>query len=470
MKLIKILLPICLISISVMLGLVGCSPAPLADGSAAPGDPAQIVQLEADGPLSAAMADYLERGLKQAQQDQAEAVILMLNTPGGAVDLMNRMVQDIRNSPVPVIVYVAPRGAMAASAGTVITLAGHAAAMAPDTVIGAASPVDISGQDIPTTEEQKLKETLQATVRSLAERRPSTAVSLAEETIETARAVSASEALQVGLVDFIAADTADLLQQADGFEVVLSGQTRRLDTANAQIEVMPATLIDTLLNFLTNPNFVFLLLNVGILAILIEISAPGGWLAGFIGVVCLALAVYGLGVLPVNWFGLVFIVIAIALFVLDIKAPTHGALTAAGVGAFIAGALILFNSVRAPEFQPISIPLVVISALASGGMFAAILSFALRAQRTPVRAGMEALVNQVGTVKSALDPRGQVQVAGELWTAEVSPEEAPLARGARVRVIAVDGLRLRVTRTDDQALEAGDLTPKAESKNSTSRV
>jgi membrane-bound serine protease (ClpP class) len=460
---------ILLLGVMMLLGITACSTAPQA-ANGVPDQPRLVLQLDADGPLSAAMADYLERGLEQAQQDQAEAIVLVLNTPGGAIDLMNRMVQDIRNSPVPVIVYVAPPGSMAASAGTVITLAGHANAMAPDTVIGAASPVDITGEDIPTTEEQKLKETLRATVRSLAERRPAEAIRLAEDTIDLASAVSATEALQVGLVDFIAVDVSDLLEQADGFTVNVQGSPQQLQTAGAQVEVVPQTLIDVVLNFLTNPNFVFLLLNVGILAILIEISAPGGWLAGFIGVVCLALAIYGLGVLPVNWFGLVFIVIAVALFVLDIKAPTHGALTAAGIGAFIAGGLILFNGVRAPDFQPISVPLVVITGLASGGLFAVILAFAIRAQSIPIRAGLEALVGQTGTVRNELNPRGQVQVAGELWTAEAGPEAAPLPRGTRVLVTAVDGLRLRVTPTEDQASGAGETPPKAESKNSTSRA
>jgi membrane-bound serine protease (ClpP class) len=422
--------------------LVGC-----AERSAAENDlPSHVLLLETSGAINSAMADYLGRGLDLAAEQEAEAVVFMLNTPGGAVTTMNDMVQRIRNSPVPVIVYVAPQGAMAGSAGTVITLAGHAAAMAPETAIGAASPVDLQGGEIPETALRKEIEILRATVRSLAEGRPAAAVQLAEETIESARAVSASEALAIGLVDFIAQDVSDLLEQADGFEVRVNGETRALDTAGAEVEAVPETVVDLLLNILTNPNIVFLLLNVGVLAVLIEISSPGGWLAGFIGVICLVLAVYGLGVLPVNWFGLIFVVLAFALFILELKAPTHGALTAAGIGAFIAGALILFNSVRPPEFQPVSIPLIVISGISSGLIFAVILGFALRAQRTPIQTGHESFIGQTGIVRTDLDPRGHVQIAGELWTAEMLPGEEAARRGERVQVVEVDGVRLRVRR------------------------
>lgn len=403
-----------------------------------------VLLLTANGPLTPAMAEYLDRGLALAEQEGSEAVILQLDTPGGSVDLMNRMVEAIRGSRIPVIVYVAPRGAMAASAGTVITLAGHAAAMAPETAIGAASPVGSQGEDLGETIEAKIKEILKATVRSLASHRGPEAVALAEATIDEARAVSSEEALAAGLIDFIASDVDDLLAQLDGFTVLMPAGPQVLATAGAQTVEVPQSFIEQLLQALTNPNIVFLLLTVGVQAVLIELSSPGGWVAGFIGVVCLALGVYGLGILPVNWFGLVFLATAFVLFVVDIKAPTHGALTAAGLAAFIIGALVLFNSPGTPSLQRVSVPLVVGMGLLTAALFFVVLTFAIRAQRRRVEVGVEVLVGRVGEARGSLEPAGMVQVAGELWSAEVEPGSPPVPSGARVMVTGVEGLRLRV--------------------------
>ncbi len=397
-----------------------------------------------DGPITPATQEYLSRGIKVAHQRAAEVLIVQLNTPGGGIDAMNRMVQDMRASRVPIVVYVAPRGAWAGSAGTVITLAGHAAAMAPETAIGAASPVGSQGEDLPTTEQTKVTEILKATVRSLAARRGAEAVKLAEDTIEKARAVSADEALEVGLVDFIAADLPDLLKQLDGFNIETVNGPRALQTAAATVEYLPMTFIEQLLLMLTNPNFVFLLLSIGVQAIFIELSSPGGWMAGFIGAVCLALAAYGLGVLPVNWFGLFFLVIAFVLFIADIKAPTHGALTLAGIGSFIVGALVLFNSPGTPQFQRVSLPLVILVAIISGILFAIIIGFALRAQKRPIVTGQEGMCGATGIARTNIDPTGQVQAAGELWTAEAVEGCGKIRKGEKVEVVKVEGVRLKV--------------------------
>lgn len=404
----------------------------------------EVLVLRARGPLTPAMAEYLDRGLAQAAQQEAEALILVLDTPGGSIDLMNRMVQSIRASRVPVIVYVAPRGAIAGSAGTVITLAGHAAVMAPETAIGAASPVSGEGQDLGETLETKAKEILKATVRSLASRRGAEAVALAEATIEEAVAVSADEALAAGLIDRIAPDLEALLEALDGFVVETANEARPLRTAGAALVEVPQTFIEQFLQTLTNPNIVLLLITIGVQAILIELSNPGGWVAGFIGAVCLALGAYGLGVLPVNWFGLVFLAIAFVLFFLEIQSPTHGALTAAGLGTFILGALVLFNSPGTPAFQRVSVPLVVGMALITAAIFSVIVAFAIRAQRSRVSTGVEALIGRTGEARSALAPRGTIQVAGELWSAELEPGQPEVTAGAAVEVTGVEGLRLRV--------------------------
>jgi len=357
---------------------------------------------------------------------------------------MNAMLQDLLASPVPVVIYVAPRGAMAASAGAIITLAGHAASMAPGTTIGAASPVGGQGEDLDETSATKLKNVMRASVRSLAERRGPEAIQLAEEMIEEAAAVTAAEALEIGLIDFISTSADELLEQLDGYQVIVAGQDVTLHTADASLEEFNPTFIEQILGLLTNPNIVFLLLSVGVQAILIEISSPGGWVAGFIGAVCLALATYGLGLLPVNWFGLVFLALAFVLFILDIKAPTHGGLTAAGVGSLIVGALVLFNSPGNPESVRVSVPLVVGVSLAIGGLFFVVLTLALRAQRVPIRTGQESLLGRVGTVRQEFKPTGSVQLGGELWSADLVEGEALPPIGTQVEVVQVHGVRLMV--------------------------
>ncbi len=403
-----------------------------------------ILVLSAQGPLTPAMAEYLDRGLARAENEDAEAVILQLDTPGGSVDLMNRMVQSMLASQVPIVVYVAPRGAMAGSAGTVITLAGHVAAMAPDTTIGAASPVGMQGEDLEETLEAKAVEMIKATVRSLASRRGEEAVALAEAAVEEAKAATDEEALEAGLIDIIADDLEDLLEQLDGWSVETAAGVLQLRTAQVGLEEVPQSLIEQVLQALTNPNVVFLLLTVGVQAILIEISSPGGWVAGFIGVVCLALGTYGLGVLPVNWVGLIFIITAFVLFLLEVKAPTHGALAAAGVASFIVGALVLFNSPGTPAFQRVSVPLVVGAGIFTAGLFLAVLAFAIRAQRRPHAVGAEALIGRIGKVRETLKPAGSVLVGGELWSAEVEDLEGEIEEGSRVEVTGVVGLRLNV--------------------------
>ncbi|HEX7620205.1 MAG TPA: nodulation protein NfeD [Anaerolineales bacterium] len=410
---------------------------------AAAAGPVTLV-LTIDGAITPATQEYLSRGIQTAEQAGAEVIILKLNTPGGSLGPMQTMAQDIRASSVPVVVYVSPNGAWAASAGTVITLAGHAAAMAPETAIGAASPVGSQGANLPTTEEIKVKEAMKALVRSYTESRGAEATALAESTIESAVAVTATEALKAHLVDFIATDLNDLLSQLDGYTVQMDNGPRTLHTAGAVSQPLEMSLIENLLQLLVDPNFVFILLSIGAQAILIELSSPGGWVAGFIGVVCLALAAYGLGVLPVNWFGLAFMIIAFILFIIDIKAATHGGLTAAGIGSFIVGALVLFNSPGTPQFQQVSPTLVILVAAVIGISFAIIVGFALRAQKRPVITGQEGMRGQTGIARTDIDPTGQVQSGAELWTAELAEGQDRIRQGEKVEVVKVEGLKLKV--------------------------
>jgi membrane-bound serine protease (ClpP class) len=403
-----------------------------------------IVFLSAKGPLTPAMAEYLDRGIARAASLDAELIVFQLDTPGGQIDLTTRMVQAMRASEVPIVVYIAPQGAIAGSAGMVITLAGHASAMASETAIGAASPIGGQGEDLGETIEAKQKEILKATVRSLASDRGVDAIALAESAIDDAKAASAVEALNVGMIDFIADDQDELLQLLDGFTVRVGGGEHVLQTANSEIVEFSQSFIEEFLSMLTNPNIVFLFITIGVQALLIEISSPGGWVAGFIGIVSLALGGYGLGVLPVNWFGLVFLGTSFVLFLLDIKAPTHGALTAAGLATFIIGALVLFNSPGTPEFQRVSIPLVIGAGVATAGIFLVILTLALRAQGREISVGSEAMIGRVGRARTDISPKGMIHIGGELWSARLEKGTDKIDEGERAEVIAVEGLRVVV--------------------------
>jgi len=403
-----------------------------------------VLVLDANGPITPPMLEYFRRGIRVAEQRGAEAIVIQLNTPGGDLGTTTDILQLFRASPVPVVVYVAPNGAMAGSAGAIITMAAHVVAMAPETAIGAASPISGSGEDLSQTLETKAKEIMKASIRPLVQPRGKEAVELAQAMIDEARAVSAQEALEAGLIDFVADDMNDLLKRLDGFRVRTAAGERALHTADADAQPLGLSLIERLLLMLTDPNIAFLLLAIGVQAILIEISSPGGWVAGFIGVVCLTLAIYGMGVLPVNWFGAIFLITAFVLFILDLKAPTHGALTAAGVASFIVGALVLFNSPGVPPFQRVSVPLVVGVGVVIGLMFSVLLTFALRSQRIPVQIGAEALLGRQGYAQTDIGFTGQVQVGAELWSAEAAEGSEMIRKGERVEVVAVKGLRLRV--------------------------
>jgi membrane-bound serine protease (ClpP class) len=254
----------------------------------------QVLVMEVTGPVTPVMLSYIERGVLEAEERDAEALVLMLNTPGGDVDLTKRIIQAIVASDVPVVVYVWPRGAFAASAGTFITLAGHVAAMGPNTSIGAASPVSGQGEEISETLKDKIVNILQADIEGLAQRRGEKAVEWARQAVSEARAATAEEALELGVIDFIATDLSDLLRQIDGVSVMLHDREVTLHTEGAPTEELPMTGVERLLHTITNPNIAFILMTLGINGILFELSSPGGYAAGVVGVICLLLAFYAL--------------------------------------------------------------------------------------------------------------------------------------------------------------------------------
>lgn len=406
-------------------------------------DGREVLVIDVDGPVTPVMLSFIERAIDEADVRDAEALVIRLNTPGGSVDLTKRIIQTIIASDVPVVVYVWPPGGFAASAGTFITLAGHAAAMAPNTSIGAASPVDGSGADIDETLRAKIENILVADIKGLADRRGEKAIKWAQEAITDAKAASAEEALDIGVIDFVADDLDDLLHQLDGFTVKVHGEDVTLATADATISFMKATGLEELLSIIANPTIALLLVSLGSLAIVYEIIHPGGYISGIVGVILLLIGLYAIGQLPVNYAGLALILLAFALFVAELFTPTFGALTLTGVIAFIAGGLILFNTsefayqVPLPSIIGIPIGLAVIIGIGMRKV--------LQSRHLQPTTGQEGLLGATGTVKVALEPQGSVFVWGERWTA-TSEDGEPIPAGERVKVTAVDGFRLTVKR------------------------
>jgi len=408
-------------------------------------DERPVLVMPVTGPVTPVMLGYIQRGIQEAETRQAQALVIELNTPGGDVNVTQQIIQAMVASTVPVVVYVAPAGAYAASAGTLITLAGQVAAMAPNTSIGAASPVDSQGQDIPSTLKEKIVNILQADIEGLTRRRGDRAVQWARQAISQARAASVDEALQLGVIDFMASDLPDLLRQLDGFKVTVHGQEVTLHTQGAPVEQLSMTLAERFLYIIADPNVAFILMTLGINGILFELANPGGLIAGIVGAICLLLAFYALGVLDVNYTGLLFIALAFILFVLDIKTPTHGVLTAGGILSFVLGSLVLFNT----SFSPVSVSLVVSVALATGAFFAFAMTKVVRSLHRPATTGIEGLLGSLAVARTDLAPGGTVFLKGEHWEAEA--EDGPIPAGNRVRVTAVHGFRLRVKRETPKA-------------------
>ena len=401
----------------------------------------EVLVIDVDGPVTPVMHSFIERAIDEADVRDVEALVIRLNTPGGSVDLTKRIIQTIIASDVPVVVYVWPPGGFAASAGTFITLAGHAAAMAPNTSIGAASPIDGSGAEIDDTLRAKIENILVADIKGLTDRRGEKAIEWAQEAITDAKAASAQEALDIGVIDFVADDLEDLLDQLDGFTVEVHGDEVTLATADATISFLEATGLEELLGIIANPTIALLLVSLGSLAIVYEIINPGGYISGIAGAILLLIGLYAIGQLPVNYAGLALMLLAIVLFVAELFTPTFGALTLTGVVAFIAGALILFNT---PEFAH-QVPLPSIIGIPIG--LAVIIGFGMRkvlqSMHVQPTTGQEGLLGATGTVKVALEPQGSVFVWGERWTA-TSEDGEPIPAGERVSVTAVDGFRLTV--------------------------
>ena len=404
-----------------------------------------VYVLTFEGAVTPVLKEYIVDSIAAAQESGAELIILELDTPGGSVDITKSITQAMIASSVPIVVYVAPPGAHAGSAGTFITLAGHAAAMAPGSSIGAASPISSGGEDIGDTLEAKIKNILSADIENLAERRGEEATEWAIAAVQDAEAATANQALELGVIDFIASDIPDLLEQLDGFEVVANGESITLETGNVFVERTPLNRIQQILNFLADPSIASLLFSLGTLGLIIEVRSPGFGVPGILGAICLLLAFYALGQLDANVSGLALIVLAIALFVAELFTPTFGVLAAGGVIAFIFGGALLFDTpgVRIPWAVLITL------ALLMGAFTFFVGGKGLAAQRRQPMTGGEGMLGQIGTVKfdsarQSNDSLYSIFVYGEWWKAKA--KEGDLDEGDEVVVVDRDGYTLVVER------------------------
>jgi membrane-bound serine protease (ClpP class) len=417
-------------------GLVMAVSAPAQDGSGV------AVSIELPGSIDPATEAWISGALEDAADDGAELVIVRLDTPGGLDTSMREIVKDIIAAPMPVVVYVSPDGARAASAGLFVTQAADVAAMAPQTNIGSASPISITGADIDEVLGTKIENDAAAYVRALASehgRNPE----LAEEMVRDATNVTAVEALDAGLIDVIATDQEDLLQQLDGF-VVQGPKAGALATDGLEIENRDMPLQYDVLQLLVNPNVAFLLILAGILGLAIELFSPGLLLPGAVGLVSFVLGLYGTAQLPVTGAGIILLVAGIGLIIAEAHLATFGILGVIGVIALALSGLMLYDT-DAEGFE-VSAPLVIGVAVLLGGLLAIAVKKVVEARRNPVWTGEEELPGAEGDVRVAIDPVGQVFVHGALWRAELAngAEAGPIPPGTRVRVESVDGLTLKV--------------------------
>jgi len=407
---------------------------------AAQDDQPTVIVLTFKGAVTPVLNQYLDTAIDAALAAGSEAIILQLDTPGGSVEVTKAITQDMLASPVPIVVYVAPAGAQAASAGTFVTLAGHAAAMAPGASIGAASPVSMDGGEIDATMQAKITNILSADIENLAERRGEEATQWAIAAVQDAAAATAAQALDLGVIDIIATDVDDLLAQLDGREVLVRNEARTLRTAGAVQSPLEMTPLQRFLNLISSPTIASILLTLGILGLVVEIRTPGFGFAGIVGIVSLLLAFYGLGQLDANLAGLALMAAALALFIAEAFTPAFGILALGGMIAFVFGAVLLFNT------PGLRVPWAAILSLAAllGGLTIFAGSKALAAQRKPPLTGGDALVGQTARAKSAFaaGEEGAVFLQGEWWSAALT--SGAVEANDMVRVTARRGYTLEV--------------------------
>jgi membrane-bound serine protease (ClpP class) len=418
----------------------------VAAGSAgAGGERPRVLAAEFENDINPVTQDYLTGAIHRAEDDDYDAIVILMDTPGGLDSSMRAIIKAELAATVPVVVYVYPPGSRDASAGVFITMAADVAAMAPQTNIGSSTPISTSGGNIPSDLRRKVINDAVAYIRGLAEEHGRNA-DWAERAVRRAANLPAQDALEQNVVDVVAPDLPTLLERIDGMRTEPKGLV--LDTAGAEIDTIRMSLWKRILDTVIDPNIIVLLMSLGVLGITVELFNPGLLFPGTLGAISLIVGLFGLQVLPVSWAGILLMLLAAAFFAAEPFVTSHGALALAGAASFVVGALLLFDP-AGPAYQ-VSLPV----ALTIAGTFVLLFGFAFAKvaqvrRRVPVT-GREELLGEVGVVRRALDPDGLVFVHGEIWRAHAS--EAPIAPGERVRVAGIgDGLVLEVQRAQEPA-------------------
>ena len=446
------------------LGLVACgaallaaSPAPSAEPATTAAEPVAPAERDPaldssgaektvhliviDGVINPATADFLRESIQTAQRESAAALVLQIDTPGGLLDSTKEMVKDLLGAPLPVLVYVAPSGGGAISAGVFITMAGTVAAMAPGTNIGAAHPVGPQGEDIGGDMREKVENSAVSLSRSIAQERGRN-IEWAEKAVRESVSITEQEAVELGVVDLIADSVDDLLRKASGREVRLGQATVTLALGGAEVVRQEMRLKHKILNVIAHPNVAYLLMMAGFLGLYVEFTNPGLLFPGIAGGICLLLALTAFQVLPINYGGIALILLGIALLVSELFLPSFGVLGIGGIVAFVLGSLLLFDT---PESQLAVDPLIIYSAAATFGGFTMIVGYLIvRSQRSPVSLGTEGMVGQSAEVRQRIPGGvrpGKVFVHGEYWNARAATE---IEAGSVVRVTSIDGMNLTV--------------------------
>jgi membrane-bound serine protease (ClpP class) len=413
---------------------------PAAPAIAAPAQPKKVYLIDIDAPITPVVAEYIVKSIDTASEAKAEALIIQLDTPGGLVDSMRQIVKKMLSADIPVVVYVAPPGARAASAGVFITLAANIAAMAPNTHMGAAHPVQMEGK-MDKTMEGKIVNDLAAMIRGIAEQRGRNA-KWAEEAVRESVSITETEALKDKVIDLVAPDIPSLIKAINGKTVDLAIGKKTLNTDGAQVKEINMGFRYRLLEIISNPNVAYILMILGFYGLYFELSNPGAVFPGVAGAICLILAFYALHTLPINYAGLMLIILGIGLFIAEAFITSHGVLGVGGTVSMLLGSLMLIDS-SSPALQiswVVIIPAVALSAL----LFIITVSVAVRVYREKPNTGKEGLINMQATAKTDIHADGQVFMRGEYWSAW---SDEPIQKGEKVTVIAVEGLKVKVKKS-----------------------